>query len=231
MITYYKGTVFNTDAQTIVNTVNCDGFMGGGIALEFGLRYPELLENYQSKCKNHLIVVGKVDYFRESESLTIINFPTKLHFRYPSNIRWVEDGLKDFVNTYKENNIKSVAFPKLGTSNGGLDWNSVQHLMEQYLSHLDIDVTICLDELGYAEGIEKKMIDSFNEMSVNDLAKNIRLNAKQQEALNSNKPYNRFWKIGKTQSIGKVTYANLFRFFYNNADNENMNAEEQISMF
>ena len=142
MIIYTEGTVFNAGAQAIVNTVNCDGFMGAGIALEFSLRYPKMLVDYETKCKNDLVKIGKVDYFNMGDTI-IINFPTKQHFQFQSKLAWIENGLKDFVATYKKHNIESVAFPKLGTSNGGLNWDDVKSIMEGYLSKIDLKVYIC----------------------------------------------------------------------------------------
>ena len=97
MIRYYKGTVFNAGAEAIVNTVNCDGVMGAGIALEFGLRYPDMYKDYVIKCKKGDICTGKVDYFKDSSGIIIVNFPTKIHFKYPSKIEWIESGLKAFA--------------------------------------------------------------------------------------------------------------------------------------
>ena len=154
MIKYYEGTVFNTGAKAIVNTINCEGAMGAGLALEFMLRYPEMYEDYKVKCDKKLLKPGIVDYYVEDDGCTIINFPTKWLFKYPSRIEWIEQGLQYFVSTYKEHNIKAVAFPKLGASNGGLDWDEVRSIMEKYLSNVDADVYICTDTLRQAEGIE-----------------------------------------------------------------------------
>ena len=141
MLHYYEGTVFNTNATTIVNTVNCTGVMNAGIALEFSLRYPEMFLDYEEKCKKKQLEVGKVDYYKD-KNISIINFPTKWHFKYPSQLHWIEWGLQNFVETYKQNNITSVAFPKLGTNNGKLSWTDVKDLMEKYLANLDIDVKV-----------------------------------------------------------------------------------------
>ena len=135
MITYLEGTVFNSNAEAVVNTINCVGVMNAGIALEFGLRYPEMLSEYQKKCKNKEIQTGKIYYYIAKDK-TIVNFPTKWHFKYPSKLEWIEEGLRDFVKTYKQYGFKSVAFTKLGTLNGKLDWNDVKQLMEKYLSNL-----------------------------------------------------------------------------------------------
>lgn len=211
MITYLEGTVFNTDADAIVNTINCIGVMNAGIALEYGLRYPELLKEYEQKCKNKEISVGHIYYYKDKEKL-IVNFPTKWHFKYPSKLEWIEDGLKDFVKTYKQYNIKSIAFTKLGTLNGGLDWDRVKILMEKYLNNLDIPVYICLDNKKDAEGLEKEMLNVFNNLSVEELKQNIRLTTKQLDILKQNMPINRFWKINELEGIGTTTYKSLFNY-------------------
>lgn len=219
MIKFFEGTVFNTNSEAIVNTVNCDGFMGAGLALEFALRYPKMLEDYEQKCQNKQIKVGVLDTFREDNTL-LINFPTKNSFKYPSQIKWVEDGLKYFVQNYEAYNIKTVAFPKLGCSNGGLDWNEVKNLMVSYLSDIDITVYICTDEIKEAQGKEKNMLDSFNNCDLYELGSQIKLNEKQINALKNRMPYNRFWMIEKTASIGKTTYKKLFQHFYNESSKQ-----------
>lgn len=214
MIKYFDGTVFNANAQAIVNTVNCTGVMGAGIALEFMLRYPDMFEDYEVKCKNKKIVTGKVDYYKQTAELIIVNFPTKWHFKYPSKLIWIEQGLQDFVKTYRNFGITSVAFPKLGTSNGGLDWNDVKVLMEKYLSNLDLEIYICLDNNKEAEGVEKTMLDKFNTTSMNQLSKTVKLNTKQKNNIQNLIPYNRFWKIANTEAVGMKTYSQIFKHFY-----------------
>lgn len=213
MIKYINGTVFNTDAMAIVNTVNCQGFMGGGIALEYKLRYPLMFQDYKSKCEKHLIKTGKVDYYKDNEVI-IINFPTKNLYQYPSQIKWIEEGLKDFVKTYKLHNIESVAFPKLGTANGKLNWNNVKNIMEKYLNNLDIPIYICLDEEKIAQGKEKEMLDYFNKINLSELSQHIKLTQKQKDNLAKKRPYSRFWHISKTPAINNTTYNNLFQYFY-----------------
>ena len=228
MIKYYSGTVFNTQADALVNTINCDGVMGAGIALEFGLRYPDMYEDYIRKCKDNEIHVGQVDYYK-TNSITIINFPTKFHFKFPSQIQWVEAGLQNFVDTYKYHNISSVAFPKLGTNKGGLDWNQVKPLMEKYLENLDIEVIICLDEDKQAAGLEKQMLEMFNNASIDTLSQVARLNANQKEIIQKKKPFDRFWKIGITKGIGQTTYEKFFKHYYNQLSYGNISEQMSFS--
>ena len=135
MLKYYDGTVFNTSAKTIVNTVNCVGVMGAGLALEFKLRYPKMYKDYKEKCDKNLVRIGRPYIYKHSNELWILNFPTKKHWRNESKIKWIESGLKYFKQNNKKVNIESVAFPKLGCNNGGLNWDDVLNLMKKYLSN------------------------------------------------------------------------------------------------
>ena len=227
MIIISNGTVFNTDAQAIVNTVNCKGVMGAGIALEFQLRFPEMFACYESKCEAGDIRIGKMDYY-DNGDLMIINFPTKYDFKYPSKIEWVEQGLQDFVDSYSSHGIESVAFPKLGAGKGGLNWEEVKDLIKKYIDPLNIKAYICEDTLPYAEGTERIMLEKFNSMPAAILSSHIRLNEKQRVAIEKGKPYRRFWHIGNTESIGTKAYENIFKYFYGIANNS---MGEQLTLF
>jgi O-acetyl-ADP-ribose deacetylase (regulator of RNase III) len=142
MIVYKQGDLFNSNAQTIVNTVNCVGVMGKGIALTLKKKYPDMFKKYKDICDKKLLTPGKL-YLYKKETPWILNFPTKDHWRNSSKIEYIEEGLIKFINTYKEKGITSIAFPLLGCANGGLNWDfQVKPIMEQYLSNLDITVEI-----------------------------------------------------------------------------------------
>lgn len=144
-ITFVKGNIFNTKAQTVVNTINCVGVMGKGIALVYKLRYPHMYDIYHNYCKQHLISIGKIWLYKGDEKDPwVLNFPTKVHWKYPSKLEYIEAGLKKFVETYKERGISSIAFPLLGVNNGGLDKDLVMDLMVRYLKECDIPVEIYL---------------------------------------------------------------------------------------
>lgn len=138
-----NGNIFNTQAQTIVNTVNCVGVMGKGVALVFKLRYPSMFEVYQDYCKQGLISIGKLWIYKGGPGMPwVLNFPTKIHWKDPSEYEYIEKGLQKFVETYKEKGIESIAFPLLGAHNGGLDKDRVLDIMTSYLSKCDIPVEI-----------------------------------------------------------------------------------------
>lgn len=189
-----------------------------------------MYKDYFCKCKNDLIKVGFVDYYKTSDDMIIVNFPTKWHFKYPSKMQWIEEGLMHFAQSYSKVGITSVAFPKLGTGKGGLNWPDVKRLMEKYLEHLDIEVIICLDEKKEAEGIELKMLDAFNSSNIEELAKNVKLSEKQKKQLKDNLPYGRFWQIANTTSIGIKTYSSIFHYFFNYA-NSPSKLPTQLSLF
>lgn len=141
MLRYVEGDLFNSPAQVIVNTVNTDGVMGKGIALEFKKRYPEMFEKYKKVCDKHNFVIGKLMLCYEPDHWILL-FPTKEHWRNPSKVEYIEKGLMTFVRKYADYNITSIAFPKLGCGNGGLEWKEVKTLMEKYLEELPIDIYI-----------------------------------------------------------------------------------------
>lgn len=142
-IKYIRGNIFTTKSQTIVNTVNCVGVMGAGIALEFKYRYPEMYEKYVKYCRENLIEIGKLwIYDVPNTNQKVLNFPTKKHWKFPSKYEYLEKGLKRFVETYQEKGIQSIAFPLLGAQNGGLDPEKVKDLMFRYLRSCDIPIEI-----------------------------------------------------------------------------------------
>ncbi|HEY9526143.1 MAG TPA: macro domain-containing protein [Anaerolineales bacterium] len=139
MITFTKGNLLETRAEALVNTVNTVGVMGKGIALMFKERFPENFRLYSAACKAVEVQTGKM-FVTETNELDgprwIVNFPTKEHWRAPSQIVWVMEGLKDLRRFLIEKQVKSVAIPPLGAGNGGLEWASVREQIEIALGDL-----------------------------------------------------------------------------------------------
>lgn len=136
------GDMFESRCGTIVNTVNCVGAMGKGIALEFKKRYPEMYREYVDKCRLGEVKPGKPYIYNNADGTRILNFPTKDHWRFPSRLSYVMDGLDWFVKHYEEYGVKSIAFPPLGCGNGGLTWETVGPLMYRKLCDLPIEIEI-----------------------------------------------------------------------------------------
>lgn len=141
MIHYVSGNIFDSPAQTLVNPVNTVGVMGKGLALEFKKRYPRMFDEYKKQCRDGWLYVGSFMLWRAKDHF-VLNFPTKKHWKDPSSLIYVEAGLLSFVNKYESYGVSSIAFPKLGCGNGGLDWKAVKSVMERYLQELPIDVYI-----------------------------------------------------------------------------------------
>ncbi len=135
------GNMFESKCSTIVNTVNCVGVMGKGIALEFKKRYPEMFMDYVLKCDRGEVKPG-IPYVYQDNEVSILNFPTKDHWRSPSRLLYVTDGLNWFVENYEKYGIDSIAFPPLGCGNGGLTWSVVGPVMYQNLCKLPINIEI-----------------------------------------------------------------------------------------
>ncbi|MCY9786684.1 macro domain-containing protein [Nocardiopsis sp. EMB25] len=129
MIIFSKGDLLEADVEALVNTVNCVGVMGKGIALQFKRRYPDMFKKYAAACKCDQVKIGKmmvVPTGQISGPQFIINFPTKVHWRSPSKLAYIDAGLVDLKSVIEEYQISSIAIPPLGVGNGGLSWPEVE---------------------------------------------------------------------------------------------------------
>jgi len=145
MITYKKGNIFDAKVEALVNTVNTVGVMGKGIALQFKFAFPENYKAYKEAASRNEIVTGKVQIVPVNDIngvKYIINFPTKAHWRNPSKVQWIKDGLIDLKRQVQEFGIHSIAIPPLGCGNGGLNWDNVRPLIDTSLADLEIDITV-----------------------------------------------------------------------------------------
>lgn len=142
MVVVVEGNLLESPAQVLTNTVNCVGAMGAGIALEFKNRFPAMYEDYQKRCAAKSVAIGR-PYLWEDESHQILNFPTKLHWKNPSELSYIEAGLKYLAEHHDEMGISSIAMPALGCGLGGLNWNDVLPLVEKHLGPIaTLDVFI-----------------------------------------------------------------------------------------
>lgn len=141
MLIYRRTSLLESPAQTLVNTVNCVGVMGKGLAHAFKEREPAMFTAYKRICDQHLLEPGKLWLWR-GQAGWVLNFPTKVHWRNPSKIDWIEQGLQKFVSAYADQGITEVSFPRLGCGNGNLHWDNVRPVMELYLSQVSIPVYI-----------------------------------------------------------------------------------------
>lgn len=146
MIEYKTGNILQADAEALVNTVNCVGIMGRGIALQFKNAYPANFKAYEAACAREEVQPGRMFVF-ETGQLTnpkyIINFPTKRHWRGKSRMEDIEAGLAALAEEIRNRGIRSIAVPPLGSGLGGLDWHDVRPRIEEALSGLaDVRVLV-----------------------------------------------------------------------------------------
>ena len=176
MIKKIKGNIFNTSCQTLVNTVNCVGVMGRGIALECKLRFPDMFKKYKKFCEKKLIKPGSLQLCNISKPW-ILNFPTKIHWKDPSKIEFLEKGLDKFKNEYSKKNITSIAFPLLGASLGGLSEELVYKTMIKYLEPLkNIDIEIYEYDANAGDHLFDLLHQKVWRFSVDDYKKNLKIN-------------------------------------------------------
>lgn len=145
MIKYTIGDILKSDADCLVNTVNCEGYMGKRLAYQFKLKYPQNNIDYVKACNNKTLTIGKLHFFAENGRL-IINFPTKDKWREKSKMEYIEKGLDELSNLILNLNIKSIAIPPLGCGNGGLKWEEVKETIEKKLFPVSNYVDIIIYE-------------------------------------------------------------------------------------
>lgn len=146
MMHFVIGNILDSEADALVNTVNTIGVMGKGIALQFKNQFPSNYKIYKEACENKELNIGQLLVTEENSLLSggkiIINFPTKTHWRLPSEYDYISKGLTSLVKLIEDRKIKSIAIPPLGSGNGGLDWNKVKPMIVETLKDLDCEIYI-----------------------------------------------------------------------------------------
>jgi O-acetyl-ADP-ribose deacetylase (regulator of RNase III) len=186
--------------------------MGAGLALECKLRYPEMYIDYVQRCQAGRVKVGYPYIYKGYRSPWIINFPTKQHWKNPSRVEWIESGLSFFLQQYKHEKIKSIAFPKLGCDRGGLSWNNIKIIMESKLNNLEIDTFICLDQEISLTGIESEMLAILNDPSYLEI--NLSLGYSIINLIQNFLPLERFRDLQKIPGISTKKYCQIFTSIY-----------------
>ncbi len=164
MIRYTQGNLLEAEAEALVNTVNTVGVMGKGIALMFKQRFCKNMQEYAKACKAKEVQTGKMFVTQTGELMGpkwVVNFPTKQHWRSPSKLEWIVDGLADLKIFIQSNHITSIAIPPLGAGNGGLDWAVVRKQIDEALADLEnVDILVYEPTSQYqnvakTKGVEK----------------------------------------------------------------------------
>ncbi|MEY8336791.1 macro domain-containing protein [Lachnospiraceae bacterium 62-35] len=145
MIKFVTGNIFDSGADCLINTVNCEGFMGKGIAYQFKMRFPENNRDYVKACKRGSLRIGTIHYYKE-DGIWIVNFPTKDKWREKAKIDYIEKGLEQLTSFIIEHNPRMIAIPPLGCGNGGLDWGVVKNVITEKLQLIEDKYTFLIYE-------------------------------------------------------------------------------------
>jgi len=187
------GDILNSRAQTLVNTVNCFGIMGKGIALEFKKRFPEMFKDYLKRCKRNEMHVGQPYIYKSLIGSQIVNFPTKEHWKSVSKVSDIERGLDFILAHYKEWGITSIAIPPLGCGNGQLEWRVVGPLIYSRAKQMGIPVEIYAPYGTNPSELTMSFLEKPNESMVAD-SRNTR---------NERIPFNPAW-VGLVEILHRI---------------------------
>lgn len=160
MITFATGDLLQSGAEAIINTVNCVGVMGKGIALQFKQAFPRNYDAYRRACEAGEVRLGEMFVFDSGSMINprwIINFPTKGHWKAKSRLEDIVSGLEDLKRVIVERDIRSIAVPPLGCGNGGLEWSDVEPEIQKALGDLT-NVSVRLFAPGAAPKVEEMRV-------------------------------------------------------------------------
>lgn len=234
MVEVKKDNIFTSEHQTLVNTVNCVGVMGAGIALEFKLRHPAMFDKYVEHCNNRLIDIGRLWIYKppanSKDQRWVLNFPTKLDWKHPSKLEYLQAGLKKFIGTYQNKEIKSIAFPVLGSTSGGLDEEESLSVMLEYLDQCTIPVEIYRYDPTARDDLYEDFKYKFMRTSDNQLAKSSKLRIdivrKVKEAMEWEHGINSISQLASVKGIGLVSLEKLFRYIMDTPEQEQFEAPQ-----
>jgi O-acetyl-ADP-ribose deacetylase (regulator of RNase III) len=210
-----RGNLFDSTCQTLVNTVNCVGVMGRGIAFEFRHRYPDMFAAYERLCAERRLQPGLLQLWTK-EQPWVLNFPTKNDWKRPSKLAFIEAGLRKFASTYADRGVTSIAFPRLGTANGGLSWFDVQPMMQRFLEPLPgLEVEIYEFDAGAGDRLFARLRARVARFDIADWQEHMSIGAKQAKVLQDailSGSVARMTDLERINGIGEVTFDRVFRF-------------------
>lgn len=210
------GNIFTSNAQTLVNPVNCEGVMGAGLALECRLRYPEMFERYQQLCTEELLAPGKLWLYKGKERW-VLNFPTKQSWKQPSRFSYLEQGLNNLVESFQLRGISSIALPLLGADKGGLDADKVLLLMQEALIPVAkvIPVSIYRYHPKATDDLFEQFVQLFSQYSLQELKTQTSISLKRLEAVQQAIEQGNLCQLNQLASVpgvGIKTLEQLFQF-------------------
>jgi O-acetyl-ADP-ribose deacetylase (regulator of RNase III) len=226
------GNIFRTTCQVLVNTVNCVGVMGAGIALECQYRFPGLFEYYEPFCARRELKPGVLLLYRQSKPM-ILCFPTKKHWKHPSRVEFIEAGLSTLVSKCREWSIESLAMPYLGCSHGGLSWeDQVRPLVYRYLEHAsDLKVEVYSFDPHASDPPFNDLVERLRGLSRAVIAERIGLRMHQVDrlldALNSGEISN-MMALQQTKGLGTKSIKKIYSYLQR--EHTSVGSAEQLGL-
>jgi len=162
MLTFTSGNMFDTSADIRINTVNCVGVMGAGLALAFKTKYPEMFRDYQKACKSGTVKPGKLHVWKTLMGDWIINFPTKRHWREPSRYEDIESGLIELKNYLVDKGKVKVLLPAVGCGHGGLEWPRISEMIKKHLIDIEAEILVFTPADSRTAGDEIKLSEDIS---------------------------------------------------------------------
>ncbi len=208
-----RTNLFTTRCQVIVNTINCEGVMGAGLALEFRLRYPAMFLRYAELCAEGRIRPGLL-WIYQAVDRRILNFPTKDRWRAPSEISYLEQGLQKFADSYQERGITSIAFPLLGADKGGIAKDVSLGIMRRHLEPLPgLSVEIHEYDPSARDDLYEEIRATALGLSLNELAQRTGVSPRRLEVIRTamaSEDIRQVSQLGRIRGIGPDTLEKLF---------------------
>lgn len=231
-----SGNLFASKAEALVNTVNCVGPMGKGIALEFRRRFPEMFEAYKKVCERRELKPGSILPYRKHKPW-ILNFAVKNDWKHPSKEIWIEQCLDKFCKWYPQVGLKSVAFPWMGAMNGGISLETIKQITRRYLQNLDdIDIEVYTFDPNTPDGLFDRLVDLRQRLSIEEFKSATGIRKNQVEGL-----YELFDQtlveslthVVESGILGKTSLDRLYEYLSSSAEDPTTpsTGKEQLGLF
>lgn len=208
------GNIFSSSAEAIVITVNCEGVMGAGIALDAKNRWPTIYDSYSKKCELKEFKIGDIMWER-SESQQVALFPTKNLWRAPSNLSFLRDGLETLRNDIIRKSITSVAVPHLGCSNGGLTWSDVKPLIIEKVSDIDgLSIELWKFDQNFIDQDFQRFRNTFLSLNKKDASSWVNFSEKTEGLIRDvlgDSELNNFVQLSEKKGVGKKTLEKIYK--------------------
>ncbi len=225
-----KGNIFTSKCDAITITVNCEGIMGAGIALEGKLRWPDMFDHYQTRCSEGYNLGELIWWESNAPEQKILCFPTKGSWQQKSLLKFIELGLDTLIMEYRSEGITSLAMPHLGCSHGGLEWGQVYPLIEKKLGRLsDLEVELWEFDPNASDPHFDDLVDLINNFSYDEIMDRLQLTSRQfNDLARSVKSQNavNFSGLQQSRGIGEQTLKKIYDYLFRIKPQQDFNFHE-----